>query len=128
MEKKCTIFCDIDGTLFEYRKFETYKSTIPKQITTTIERINTAFDNGHRVILTTARPEYLRMHTLKELNEANIKYHTLLLGIERGTRILINDNETETINRAYSFNLLRNQGMTEEQEELFNSICKIDDN
>lgn len=126
MEKKCTIFCDIDGTLFEYRKFETYKSTTPKKITSSIDRINKAYDNGHRVILTTARPEYLRVHTLKELNEANIKYHALLLGIERGTRILINDNETETVDRAYSFNLLRNKGMREDQQELFNSICKIE--
>jgi hydroxymethylpyrimidine pyrophosphatase-like HAD family hydrolase len=123
--KKCTIFCDIDGTLLEYRKFETYKSTKPNKINTTIERINNAFDNGERIILTTARPEYLRTHTLKELNEANIKYHTLIMGIERGTRILINDNSEPTIDRAYAFNLQRNKGFTQEDEELFNSLCNI---
>ena len=30
MKKYKTIFCDIDGTIFKYRKFETYKTTQPE--------------------------------------------------------------------------------------------------
>ena len=30
MKKYKTIFCDIDGTIFKYRKFETYKTTEPE--------------------------------------------------------------------------------------------------
>ena len=124
--KKCTIFCDIDGTLFEYRKFETYKSTTPNKINTTIERINEAFKNGHSIILTTARPGYLRNHTQRELSGANVKYHRLIMGIKRGTRILINDNSEPTIDRAHAFNLIRNEGMTNKDQELFNSLCNIE--
>ena len=122
--KKCTIFCDIDGTLFEYRKFATYKTTNPVIITTTVTSINNAYDEGHCVILTTARPEYLRAHTVKELDNADVKYHRLLLGIERGSRILINDNETETVNRAFAFNVERNKGFTTTQSLEFSEILK----
>ena len=27
VDKKSTIFCDIDGTIFKYRKFETYETS-----------------------------------------------------------------------------------------------------
>ena len=36
MEKKNTIFCDIDGTIFVYRKFETYTQTKPEVIPSTL--------------------------------------------------------------------------------------------
>ena len=75
MKKKCAIFCDIDGTLIKYRDFSTYKSTKAEPITNTIKEINRAFNKGHNIILTTARPEYLRFHTLRELNKLNIQYH-----------------------------------------------------
>lgn len=120
--KKCTIFCDIDGTLFEYRKFASYKTTKPTIILNTVNNINNAYDNGHCILLTTARPEYLRAHTMKELDQEDIKYHHLIMGIERGSRILINDNETETINRAFAFNVTRNKGFTGSQIEEFNEI------
>mgnify|MGYP003652408815 CR=1 FL=1 len=34
MEKNNTYFCDIDGTIFKYRKFETYKTSAPEVIPT----------------------------------------------------------------------------------------------
>ena len=37
MDKKNTIFCDIDGTIFKYRKFETYTSSPAEPIPSTIE-------------------------------------------------------------------------------------------
>ena len=92
MKKKCSIFCDIDGTLIKYREFSNYKSSKAEPITNTIKEINRAFNKGHNIILTTARPEYLRFHTLRELNKLNIQYHMLLMSIGRGPRILINDN------------------------------------
>ena len=36
-DKKNTIFCDIDGTIFKYRKFETYKTTEAEPIQSTID-------------------------------------------------------------------------------------------
>ena len=110
MIKKHTIFCDIDGTLFVYRKFETYKTVKPTPITNVIEVLNQLYNNGDHVVLTTARPEYLREHTITELSENNIKYHQLVMGLARGTRYLINDNEVENMDRAIAINLIRNEG------------------
>lgn len=107
--KKSTIFCDVDGTLFHYRKFKDYKSTYITPVQGTIDAINSAYNDGHHVILTTARPEYLRSHTMTELNDGNVMYHRLIMGIERGTRILINDNETPGNDRAFAINVTRNQ-------------------
>ena len=122
--KKSTLFCDIDGTLFHYRKFTTYKSTKPDKIFENINAINKAYDNGHYILLTTARPEYLRVHTMKELDEANVQYHKIVMGIARGTRLLINVNEEEYINRAYAINVTRNSEFTPNQMDLFDSITK----
>jgi len=125
MNKKCTLFCDIDGTIFEYRKFGTYFTTKPNIIKNIKEKINQAYLNQHCVVLTTARPEELREETIKELQENDIKYHQLIMGIERGTRILINDKEDENVDRAYGINVKRNQGFSEEDIFLLNKILLL---
>ena len=37
MEKKRTYFIDIDGTIFKYRKFETYETTEVEVIPSTLD-------------------------------------------------------------------------------------------
>ena len=124
--KKCSIFCDIDGTLIKYREFNQYdkKEAIP--IESIINRINKAYDKNHMIILTTARPEYLRIFTMNELNNLQIKYHTLLMSINRGPRILINDYENTNNYRAFNFSVKRNEGIIENSHEdyLWNHIIK----
>lgn len=112
MDKKNTIFCDIDGTLFKYRKFESYKTSEAEVLEGVVEKINEWIKNGHMIILTTARPEELREHTIYELNKNNIQYHRLIMGIERGPRFLINDMDPNKIGeRAMGINLLRDKGL-----------------
>ena len=67
MEKKNTIFCDIDGTIFVYRKFETYTQTKPEVIPSTLSYLKEQAELGHMIVLTTARPQYLEIHSIKEL-------------------------------------------------------------
>jgi len=124
MIKKCTIFCDIDGTIFEYRKFETYQTSSPTIIENVKERLIKAKSEGHCIVLTTARPEYLRDHTIIELNMTGIPYDQLVMGIERGTRILVNDMEDPNKKRAYGINLLRNQGFSDEDLNLLDEILE----
>ena len=57
MKKNNTYFVDIDGTIFVYRKFETYKETDVEVIKSTKQYLQQVKDNGHMIILTTARPE-----------------------------------------------------------------------
>jgi len=112
MEKKNTYFVDIDGTIFVYRKFETYESSEAQVIKSTKQYLQQVKDEGHMIILTTARPENLREHTVYELSKNNIPYDRLIMGIERGPRYLINDlSPKEPGDRAIAINLERDKGI-----------------
>ena len=110
--KKETYFVDIDGTIFVYRKFETYKSTDAEVIKESKQYLQQVKDRGHMIILTTARPEDMREHTIKELNINGIPYDRLIMGIERGPRYLINDMDPNNPGkRAIAINVNRNGGI-----------------
>lgn len=112
MTKKNTYFVDIDGTIFVYRKFETYESSEAQVIKSTKQYLQQVKDDGHMIILTTARPESLRDHTVYELSKNNIPYDRLIMGIERGPRYLINDlSPKEPGDRAIAINLERDKGI-----------------
>tara|TARA_B000000557_G_C20808611_1_gene458849 strand:- start:417 stop:788 length:372 start_codon:yes stop_codon:yes gene_type:complete len=112
MKKNNTIFCDIDGTLFNYRKFESYKTSKPDVLSGAVEKMQAWKQEGHMIILTTARPEYLREHTVSELEENKIPYDRLIMEIERGPRFLINDMDpSKPGERAIGINLLRDEGL-----------------
>ena len=112
MQKFNTYFVDIDGTIFKYRKFETYESSKAEPIESTIEYLNKAIEEGHMIILTTARPDYLRRHTVKELEENEVPYHKLIMEIERGPRYLINDIDPNNPGeRAIAINVERDKGI-----------------
>ena len=112
MIKKKTFFCDIDGTLIKYREFVTYETNPAVPIESTINYITEQFNDGHMIILTTARPEDLRDHTVYELDKNNIPYDKILMGIERGPRYLINDMDpNKPGDRAICYNLERNGGI-----------------
>jgi uncharacterized HAD superfamily protein len=111
-EKKSTIFCDIDGTIFKYRKFETYTTSKAEVLPMSREKMVEWKEQGHMIVLTTARPEYLREHTILELTKNQIPYDRLIMEIERGPRFLINDMDPEKEGlRAMGVNLIRNEGM-----------------
>jgi len=111
-EKKSTIFCDIDGTIFKYRKFETYTTSEAEVLPMSREKMVEWKEQGHMIVLTTARPEYLREHTILELTKNQILYDRLIMEIERGPRFLINDMDPEKEGlRAIGVNLIRNEGM-----------------
>ena len=119
--KAKTIFCDIDGTIFKYRSFATYISSTPELLPQAKERVNGWFDQGHVIVLTTARPDYLRHHTLKELTEAGIRFHKLITNLGRGERYLINDKHPEDGDRAISINLKTDEGFANKKwEEIIN--------
>lgn len=110
--KKKTYFVDIDGTIFVYRKFETYKNSPAQVIKSTKQFLQQVQDDGHMIILTTARPEEMRDHTIHELYLNNIPYDRLIMGIERGPRYLINDlSPKEPGDRAIAINLERDKGI-----------------
>jgi len=114
MEKKNTYFVDIDGTIFKYRQFDTYLTNPAEVIKSTKQYLQQVRDEGHLIILTTARPDtkMMRGHTEFELIRNNIPYDRLIMGIERGPRYLINDlSPHEPGDRAIAINLQRDKGI-----------------
>ena len=111
-DKKNTYFVDIDGTIFFYRKFETYKSSPAQVIVESKNFLQQARDAGHTIVLTTARPEELREHTVYELALNNIPYDQLVMGIARGPRYVINDMDPNAPGeRAFGINCRRDEGI-----------------
>jgi hypothetical protein len=87
-----TIFSDIDGTLIEQVRFEDLDANIVNVLPGVLEKFNEWYEAGHYIVLTTARPDYLRLITTLQMEKAGIRYHQLVMGIGREERILINNN------------------------------------
>ena len=110
-EKKNTIFCDIDGTIFKYRKYGTYDETVPEVIQSTLDYLKAEKSKGSYIVLTTARPDMLYGHTMKELIRCKIPFDRLITNIGRGPRYLINDIDPNVDGeRAIAINLKRDMG------------------
>ncbi len=87
-----TIFSDIDGTLIEQVRFEELNPNVVNVLPGVLEKFNEWYEEGHYIVLTTARPENLREVTRLQMENAGIRYHQLVMGIGREERILINNN------------------------------------
>ena len=114
MKKYNTFFFDIDGTIFRYRKFETYGDTPAILTPGAFNKLNEINDAGHMIVLTTARPEGLRALTQRELGAHRIPYDKLVMGIARGPRHLINDMSPDKPGpRAIAWNIERDSGLVQ---------------
>ena len=87
-----TIFSDIDGTLIEQVRFEDLDANVVNVLPGVLEKMNEWYEAGHYIVLTTARPDYLRLITTLQMEKAGIRFHQLVMGIGREERILINNN------------------------------------
>ena len=87
-----TIFSDIDGTLIEQVRFEELDANVVNVLPGVVEKMNEWYEAGHYIVLTTARPDYLRLITTLQMQKAGIRFHQLVMGIGREERILINNN------------------------------------
>jgi len=112
-----TIFSDIDGTLIEQVRFEELTPNIVNVLPGVKEKMNEWYEAGHYIVLTTARPENLRLITKQQMETAGIPYHQLVMGIGRDERILINNNSkgTPEIPRALAVDVARDEGFNSER-------------
>ena len=113
MTKYPTYFVDIDGTIAKYRKFSDLNTIAPEPIQSVIDKVNSEYNNGAHIVITTARPQDLELFTKIELNLLGVKYHQIIFGLGRGTRYVINDRDPEypDVDRAVGINLNRNEGL-----------------
>tara|TARA_B100001093_G_C26505465_1_gene875196 strand:+ start:334 stop:720 length:387 start_codon:yes stop_codon:yes gene_type:complete len=112
-EKKRTVFCDIDGTIFKYRKFEEITTTKPELTPDALGQLRRWKRDGCMIVFTTARPEELRSHTVKELLTNEVPWDKLIMGIERGPRYLVNDSDPAKPKqiRAVAYSIPRDKGL-----------------
>jgi hypothetical protein len=112
-----TIFSDIDGTLIEQVRFEELTPNVVNVLPGVKEKMNEWYEAGHYIVLTTARPEELRLITKQQMETAGIPYHQLVMGIGRDERILINNNSkgTPEVPRALAVDVVRDGGFNSER-------------
>ncbi len=111
-DKPKTIFCDIDGTvLVHLHKISQVMQHEGEPLQGVREKFDEWDSKGHHIVLTTARKESARAHTVKQLAHAGICYDQLIMGITSGVRVLINDKKhTQDVDRAQSVNVITNAG------------------
>jgi hypothetical protein len=111
VKKNPTFFVDIDGTLVKYRKFSELATSTLTPIQDVVEYVNSNYDLGSVIIITTARPESYRNYTVEELKRIGVRYHQLVMDCGRGTRVVLNDMDPENpIQRAVGINFIRDGG------------------
>jgi hypothetical protein len=110
--KECSIFCDIDGTLVEHKDHSDCDVATTKKLNHA-ETLNKWKNDGHKIILTTARNEKFRDKLVSFLDKLNIRYDSLIMGLPSGPRFLINDRKPSKIfaTQANAIELKRNEGL-----------------
>jgi hydroxymethylpyrimidine pyrophosphatase-like HAD family hydrolase len=119
--KTKTIILDIDGTLISHAGSLSaiYKSAINADkysnnvLIGTIAKLDQWEREGYNIILMTGRKESMRAATVKQLEMLNIYHDQLIMGCGGGARYLINDKKPDGSYTAFSFNINRNEGISE---------------
>jgi len=93
---KKTIFLDIDGCLIKHNgTLSSQVTKEPELLPGTIEKLDEWEAAEHKIILTTGRKESMRRATEKQMKKLGIFYDQLVMGCNRGTRVIINDKKPD---------------------------------
>ena len=113
MEMKKTLFLDIDGCLIKHNgNLSNQILSKVKLLSGTVEKLNEWEAAGHRIILTTGRKESMRKFTEEQLLKLGIFYDQLVMSLNRGERIVINDGKpTNDMITASAIQIERNKGI-----------------
>ena len=106
-----TLFIDLDGTLVKNSSahFPPYIGE-SEALQSNVEIIKQIQESGKfEVIITTSRPEKYRDVTVQQLSKLGLKYNHLLMGLQHGKRIVINDySNSNPYKSCDAINLKRN--------------------
>ncbi|WP_131455724.1 hypothetical protein [Synechococcus sp. BS56D] len=109
-----TIFCDVDGVIFQnrgkYGALTWYDDPVPLE--ENIKILKNLVDRGNSLVLTTSRPEALRDMTHQQLISAGLSYNQLIMGLNHAPRLLINDfADSNPYPSASSISIPRNSSL-----------------
>ena len=110
------IFTDLDGTLVFHQGC--LEDILSSSHLTLLPGVREKMDEWVRlhyyIIITTGRPEESRELTIRQLDEADIPFHKLVMGIGQGVRIVINDAKPDSdAPTAIGVTVPRNKGLGE---------------
>lgn len=110
-----TIFIDIDGTLIRhYGEGMTGQLINPPMLLEGVLEKFYEWDNrGFKIILTSGRRESSRQQTEDDLKRLGLFWDTLILGLPRGKRVLINDAKTDGAGTTIGITVIRNKGIAD---------------
>ena len=110
-----TIFCDIDGTLLKhYNKGMMGQVSNESIICNNVRDAILSWDKkSYTIILVTGRKESHRPELERQLKKAGIFWDHLIMGLSNGPRVIVNDIKSADTQRAMSFNVVRNTGISE---------------
>jgi len=113
MDSTKTLFLDIDGTLIYHYGIPNKQTKLhPIMLPGVEEKLIKWEAEGHKIILMTGRRESERDITIKQLSDLGIVYDMLIMGINPGKRIIINDLKPESDEpTALAFCVKRNEGL-----------------
>tara|TARA_R100001443_G_scaffold49954_1_gene62242 strand:+ start:962 stop:1435 length:474 start_codon:yes stop_codon:yes gene_type:complete len=125
-----TWFFDLDGTLLKSTSNEKLDQMISKhgktshrqeEVLMSSKQFLKNIPKSDQVVLTTARANRHRDHTVRVLEYVGIKYDQIIFDIPAGARILVNDikprgavKNNHEIKTAFAINLKRNEGLRKE--------------
>jgi mannose-6-phosphate isomerase-like protein (cupin superfamily) len=106
-----TYFLDIDGVLIKHKGDLTtqLQDLKPELLDNVLFFLNALDRSGSKIVLTTGRKESMRSVTEEQLSNLGIFYDQLVMGCNRGARIVVNDLKPQSeLKTAFGFNIKRN--------------------
>ena len=108
-----TVFCDIDGTIFEHKQdLHTMMVELPVILPGVITKLTEWRLKDYYIVLTTARPEGCKSTTEAQLRHFGIFYDQLIMGLPCGPRVVINDQKPDGMITSEAICIGRNQGLS----------------
>lgn len=107
-----TIFCDLDGTVFQHAGDEILDGVQ--------EQFYKWVSEEAMIILVTGRKESLRKRTEEALAKYNLPYDLLIMGLPRGERIIVNDRKPSGEATAGCYSPCRNEGLLNYRVQMYN--------
>jgi hypothetical protein len=107
-KRRHTWFIDLDGTILRYNLLKS--AVCQDKLLPGVQELWNSIPKQDHIVLITARPKYLKKHTIKFLKAHGIRYDDIIFNLPNGERILINDDKPNGTVMSYVWRVKRNQG------------------
>ena len=118
-----TWFIDLDGTIFRHNEYLDIKGGIQRPLPHALKFLR-SIPKQDTVVFTTGRKDKYRAYTIRCLKQAKIRFDHLIMGLPRGTRIIINDEKEDGRKTALGITVARN-GRISEHRKLSRELYRL---